>query len=271
MKPQRRSEKALGFGDPIKLKAADSETGILAGDTSQFWVVDSYGEFTIPGCFAESIRDRGPDGADRIVLRYEHYKTCGKATKLAETDTGLYAEAFVKDDGAEGSTLRSHLSEPYPITYGLSIGFYRQETRPATDSDPLILDFAPEWVKRMIAAEGGVGFLVGHTKTKLVEFSAVTFPAVDNATVTDYRSDMRASVISSLLSDLKAGRLSDDEVVALKDLTDAWLADVGTGKGETPDSTPEPRTAVRDYRPQIALLEAQARLWGIPTDGAHAA
>lgn len=262
---QRRSEKALGYTDPIHLKAAKPDTGYLAGYASKFWVVDSYGETVAPGCFQTSIAERGPDGANRIILRHEHGPVVGVATKMAEDAEGLDVEAFVKDDGQGGSALRSHLSDPHPVPYGLSIGFYRIGYRTGTEADPLIWDFAPAWAKKLSPEE-----ITVHTEMKLVEFSAVAFPAVENALVEGYRSLQREHTLQSLLTELKAGRLSDDELDLLKPLVEAWLADGRSNGGETPLETPTTRTVTRrNHAAEYALIEAQLRTQGIVV-GAHA-
>lgn len=248
--------KGVEVGELLDIRAANAETGILSGYASKFWVVDSYGEAIAPGAFQTSIKDRGPDGADRILLRYEHAVTVGKATKLTEDADGLAVEARVSDDGRDGTALRKHLADAIP--YGLSIGFYRKATRPATDDDPLILDHAPKWVTTLLASEGA-GAVTVHTDMKLVEFSAVSFPAVDNALVESYRADY----LSSLLTDLKAGRLSDEEQTALKELVDAWSADGGTVGARDAAPVDVTQTALRRRDLEVAHLFATARQWGI--------
>jgi HK97 family phage prohead protease len=255
--------KGVEVGELLDLRSSDAGTGLLSGYASKFWVVDSYGEAVAPGAFQTSIQERGPDGADRILLRYEHDVTVGKATKLSEDADGLVVEAKVSDDGKDGTALRRQLADGVP--YGLSIGFYRKQTRPATEDDPLNFDYAPAWIKQFIAADGP-GAVTVHTDMKLVEFSAVSFPAVDNALVEGFRAEQ----ISSLLTDLKAGRLTEGERLVLQELTDAWLADVGKGTGETPNLTPEPQTVTRNFRAEAALIFAEMREMGIVVDGVHA-
>lgn len=253
---QRPKIKGVEVGELLDIRAADAQTGIMAGHLSKFWVVDSYAETVEPGSFRESIDTRGPKGADRILARYEHSVTVGKATDLKEDDEGLWFEAKISDDGREGTQLRRHLADGIP--YGLSIGFYRKATRPATDDDPLILDHAPAWVRNLIASEGA-GAVTVHTNMKLVEGSAVSFPAVDNAVVESYRADS----LASLLTDLKAGRLSDEEQAALKELADAWLADGGAGVQRDAGPADVTRTALRRHDAELAFLFAQARQWGL--------
>jgi hypothetical protein len=93
-------------------------------------------------------------------------------------------------------------------------------------------------------------------EVKLPEVSAVSFPAVDNATVDSYRSQQRLSLLASLIPDLKAGRLSEDELAALKDAA-AEIADGRTAEGETPPAEPTTRTSKRQA---VALSLAVARL-----------
>lgn len=254
---QRPKIKGVEVGELLDIRAADAQTGTMAGYLSKFWVVDSYGEAMAPGSFATSIAERGPKGADRILARYEHYVTVGKATDLKEDDEGLWFEAKISDDGKEGTQLRRHLADGIP--YGLSVGFYRKATRPATDEDPLIWDEAPTWVKRMALDDGDLSLITIHTDTKLVEGSAVSFPAVDSAVVESYRADE----LASLLTDLKAGRLSDEERAALQELADAWLADGGAPRGETPAGADVTQTVLRRHDLELAWALSQYRGLGI--------
>src|SRR5687767_5755684 len=84
--------------DPAPLTRADGETGLISGYDSRWWVVDSYGECTAPGCFAVSIRDRGPKAATpRIVLRYEHMDTIGTYREMDEDGDGLVSVGLASD------------------------------------------------------------------------------------------------------------------------------------------------------------------------------
>lgn len=257
---RRPTIKGVEVGDLLDIKRADAETGFVSGYLSKFWVVDTYGETMAPGAFRHSITERGPAGADRILARYEHSVTVGKATHLEEDDRGLVFEARISDDGQMGTALRRHLADGVP--YGLSVGFYRKATRPATEDDPLVFDDAPGWIKNLMATEGA-GAVTVHTDTKLVEGSAVSFPAVDSAVVAGYRT----AELRSLLTDLKAGRVSAEEMAALRELADAWLADGGAGPGESPDPADVTRTASRRHDAEYAWLLAQARQWGVDLSG----
>lgn len=248
-------------GDALDLRAkATLDGGVLSGYGSKFWVVDSYGEFTIPGCFQKSIDERGPTGKDRILYRYEHDITIGKPTVLREDADGLYLEAKISDDGLWGTALRRQLADGVP--YGQSIGFRRVGFRSATETDPLIFDFAPPWVMQVPRTE-----LIGITECKLPEISSVSFPAVDNATVDDYRSAQRVALLASLIPDLKAGRLSEDELEALKEAA-AAIADGRDLPSEMQKQTPTTRTS-QACALELSLVAARLKSQGVNILGAN--
>lgn len=239
---------------PEPLAKASGADGVLSGYSTRWWVVDSYGEFTIPGAFAKSINERGPGSANpKIVLRYEHEHTIGRHTAMREDDTGMRIEAAISDDGMWGTALRRQLADGVP--YGLSIGFRRVKQRPATEADPLDFTYAPDYIKQMVAADG-VGFLVGLEEIKHLEDSAVTFPAVEPATVDGYRADildLPRRHIDALLRDARAGRLSDDHITSLCALAQTLPA-ASDPDGEMPAPV-APQTAVtrRNYAAEASL------------------
>jgi HK97 family phage prohead protease len=201
---------------PETFHKASGDDGILEGFNTRYWVVDSYGEFTVPGAFTKTIAERGPSGADRMFLRYEHEHTIGKHISLEETDEGVRITAKISDDGMFGTAVRAHLKDEVP--YGLSIGFRRIASRAMNESDPLIWDYAPEYIRQM--AVSNPEMIQGLTEIKLLEDSVVTFPAVDNALVTDYRAalDLTARALDRLMTDAKAGRLTDDHVLHFRQI-----------------------------------------------------
>ena len=202
--------------DPLELKA-DGGKGIIDGYASKWWVVDGYGECTAPGCFAQSVKDRGPAGVNRIPVRYEHEWTVGTHTKMTEDGTGLAIEAQIVDDGMYGTALRRHLDAGVP--YGLSIGFRRLTGRPATAEDPLIWDFAPRWMRE----QPDPSMVYVLQSVKLMENSAVTFPAVEPATIDSYRSDATPQ-LERLLASVKAGTLTESQVGLLREIAAALPA-----------------------------------------------
>jgi HK97 family phage prohead protease len=237
--------------DPLDFKA-DSQKGLLTGYASKFWVVDSYAEATAPGAFAETIAQRGPQGSNRILLRYEHEHTIGRHTNMLENDTGLAIEAKVADDGMWGTAVRAHLADD--VQYGLSIGFRRHSDRTAEDSDPLDFSSAPDWVKTLPRNE--IRVLTG---LRLMENSVVSFPAVDPALIDSYRSS--EPDIPALIAAVRAGNLSDDHLSQLRALLSETPADISSNS-ETP-VLPDARTARRGRAMEMTLLLADLRQRGI--------
>ena len=233
--------------DPLAIKAADTEKGLLTGYASKYWVVDSYAEATAPGAFAQTIADRGPQGADRILLRLEHEHTIGKHTQMSEDGTGLLIEAHVSDDGMYGTAVRRQLADGVP--YGLSIGFRRFTDRSAEDSDPLDFSAAPPWVQQLPRNE--IRILTG---LKLYENSVVSFPAVDPALITDYRSNPDDPDIEALLAAIKAGRLTPEQTAQLKVLlpADGPQADSETLAAARLTQTAKSRNYDAEYRLALA-------------------
>lgn len=245
--------------DPLSFKA-DADSGILSGYASRFWVVDSYGECTAPGCFQKSITERGPKSAQpRILLRYEHEYTVGTHTDIAEDADGLAIEALVKDDGMYGSVVRSHLGGDVAVPYGLSIGFRRIGWRTATDEDPLILDHAPAWARQMAATD--VSQIWVLTECKLLENSVVSFPAVDNALIDGYRADdLNGRALQRVLADLQTGRLAAPHIATLKQIAAALPADVAPERQRDADATTRAADGsgpdrLRNYRAELLLAE----------------
>ena len=239
---------------PEPLTKTRADDGVLEGYSTRWWVVDSYGEFTIPGAFSKSIAERGPKSANpKIVLRYEHEHTIGTHTEMVEDETGVRIAAKISDDGMWGTALRKQLADGVP--YGLSIGFRRVKQRPATEADPLDLTYAPDYIKQMIASDG-VGFLVGLEEIKHLEDSAVTFPAVEPATVDNYRSDvldLPQRHIDALVRDLKAGRLTDDHIHTLRAFAQTLPA-ASDPDGEMPAPVaPQTADTRRNYIAELRL------------------
>lgn len=242
------------------VSAAQTGDGVLEGYSTRWWVVDSYGEFTIPGAFSKSIAERGPSASkQRIIFRYEHEHTVGRHTEMEEDADGLRIKAQISDDGMWGSVLRSHLRDGIP--YGLSIGFRRVAERPATEADPLILDFAPDYIKRMVATDG-VGFLIGLQEVKHLEDSGVSFPAVDPATVDGYHTDvldLTRRHLEALVRDAENNRLTDEHQSLIRRL--AALVPAASGpdsdeRSDAPAASPDSTLSARTYYERcLELLE----------------
>jgi HK97 family phage prohead protease len=261
---ERRSSDILTKDyDPAPFTKADGETGVLDGYITKYWVVDSYGEFTVPGAFTKTIAERGPAGANKIFLRYEHEYTIGSMTDMVEADDGVKVSAKISNDGMYGTAVREHLKDGVP--YGMSIGFRRVASRPASEDDPLIWDFAPDYIRQM--AIDDPSFITGLTEVKNLENSVVTFPAVENAMVTDYRSaaDVAAKEIEHIYLSLKAGTLTDSHITQLRRLIADLPAVIGPD-GETPEPS-EKQTADPAKRNYITELNLALFNAGVTLEG----
>jgi HK97 family phage prohead protease len=196
---------------PLDFKA-DSEQGLIEGYASKFWVVDSYGEVTAPGAFQKSISERGPAGAGRIPVRYEHQHTIGTHTDMSEDADGLVIEGKISDDGQYGTAVRSHLKDG--VKYGLSIGFRAIGWRNATEDDPLDFSTAPSYIQKFPPED-----IIVLTEIRLMENSVVTFPAVDSATVDSYRNAAAVTGwrdMSALIAAVKAGAFTTEQLEELR-------------------------------------------------------
>ena len=77
-------------------------TGVkVSGYLAAFNNMDEQGDVLLPGCFAKSIQEHGPDSTSfrKIAYLYQHEtdEPIGRFTKLVEDNTGLYFEAELDD------------------------------------------------------------------------------------------------------------------------------------------------------------------------------
>lgn len=189
--------KDLQYRQTFEIRAVDDGGGI-SGYSSTHWRVDSYGTAMAPGCFQKSLAERG----DRIPLLLNHdvHLNIGIPDIQREDDKGLYIEASIFDDGADGTTLTRRLRSG--ARYGLSFGFRNLQDRSATEMDPLDLSQVPGISRNEVRI---------YTENKLYEHSIVTFPANEAAEITTVRHQARADALTSLLDDITQNRLSEDE------------------------------------------------------------
>lgn len=77
------------------VKDVDTKNGIVCGYFANFGTKDSDGDIILPGAFAKTIRENGPQGTQLIkhLLDHDKNKVVGKITELKEDGTGLYYES----------------------------------------------------------------------------------------------------------------------------------------------------------------------------------
>lgn len=85
----------LTKGYDFGFKDIDTKQGIVTGYFANFGSIDSDGDRIIPGAFAKTIRENGPEGTQLIKHLLDHNKTqaIGKITVLKEDSIGLYYES----------------------------------------------------------------------------------------------------------------------------------------------------------------------------------
>lgn len=218
---------------------ATNDGGGITGYSSTFWRVDSFGTAMAPGSFQKSLAERG----DRIPLLLNHdiYLNVGIPDVQREDEKGLYVEASIFDDGADGTTLTRRLRAG--ARYGMSFGFKNLQDRVATELDPLDLSQAPGLTRNEVRV---------YVENKLMEHSIVTFPANEAAEITTVRHQARADALTSLLDDITQQRLSEDEQALMARIVAAFPQ-------AAPDSTAAPRTSRSARRIDAEMALARMR------------
>lgn len=231
-------DKALQYRQTFEVRATNDGGGI-SGYSSTHWKVDSYGTAMAPGCFQKSLSERG----DRIpiLLNHDIYLNVGIPDVQREDDKGLYIEATIFDDGADGTTLMRRLRAG--ARYGMSFGFRNLQDRSATEDDPLDLSQVPGISRSEVRV---------YTENKLYEHSIVTFPANEAAEITGVRHQARADALTSLLDDITQNRLSEDEQALMARIVAAFPQ-------AAPGSTAAPRTTRSARRLDADLALARFR------------
>lgn len=200
MPPSNRKENRAS--EPSYDIRASGDGSGFAGYASTWWAVDSYLTAMAPGAFSETIKNR----ADHVKVLYNHNldDNIGVPEVLREDERGLYVEATIIDDGAEGTTFMRRLKGG--ARFGLSFGFRELRGRPATETDPINLSQWPGrgWADVWVIEE-----------VKLYEFSPVTFPSNETADITEIRKSGHVLALQSLYDDIRSGTLDDDEMRAV--------------------------------------------------------
>jgi len=225
------------------VEAAADASGAFDGYASTFWDVDSYGTAFAPGAFSKTLAERG----DRTLVLWQHdpYLPIGKPTAMAEDGRGLAVTAQISDGTNAGREALALLRDGVPL--GLSVGFRTLRERPVDlERDPVILDNAPSMVK------ANPEKTVIIEEARLFEFSVVSFPANEQATIAAVRRDSELEALVMLLSDVREGRLTPACRAFMADLVAAWR--------DAPDGArPAPRDAKAPRRVDAEVVMAR---WG---------
>lgn len=235
----------------VEIRATDDASGIT-GYASHFGSVDSYGTAMKRGAFTKTLQER----ADRIPVLWNHWSDTpiGRPTELREDETGLYFSAEIADDTTQGADVMALLRRGVPL--GMSFGFETIKSRPIEEGDSLNFEHAPDYFK---SAENRDQVRVIE-EVRLWEISVVTFPANEMATIDSVRAAEQVDALSTLLEDLRAGRLSDDDSrwSLLQDVA-AFTGTQPEPSDDTPLPTPDARRKELDRQAQIALADARLK------------
>lgn len=230
----------------VEIRADDTDKGI-SGYASHFNSIDSYGTAVKKGAFAKTISERG----DRIPVLWNHWSDTpiGKPTEMREDDTGLWFNASISEGTQQGKDVMTLLRDEVPL--GMSFGFETLRSRPLEEGDQIDWNQAPQFFKdnpdeaRMIE------------EVRLWEISVVTFPANEMATIDSVRQREQVDALSTLLEDLRAGRLSDDDSrwTLLQDVA-AFTATQPEPSDDTPLPSPDARRRNRYAEYQLLAMLA---------------
>lgn len=228
-----------------ELRAASDGAG-FSGYASHFWSVDTYGTAIKPGAFRKTIDERGA----RTPVLWQHNPDwpIGKTTLLREDRTGLRFDAAISEATTHGRDVMALVRDDVPIA--MSFGFQTTKERPATEKDPV--DFRH--------TDAGIDDVRIIEEVKLWEISAVTFPANEQAIITDVRRTAEAEAVASLLERLRAGSLSAADDALAAEFVAAYEARI---KPEPEPSTPLAARKPAPSRADVDKLLARLQLSGL--------
>lgn len=175
------------------LKFDDSQVSIeertFKGYASTFGNVDEVNDIIEAGAFKKSIKERGPNGSNQIKVLWQHSDPLGVPTVMKEDTNGLYVEGKISktrlgDEALE--LMRDGVVDKMSIGFSIPKGKFEYDEKMG--------------VRRI-------------KEVKLYEFSPVTFPANEQASITGVKS------LEGKLALLKSGAaLKDEELAELQAL-----------------------------------------------------
>jgi len=151
------------------LKEASNEKSIVAGYASIFNNIDSDNEMIIPGAFAKSLNERGPQSSTpRIKHLWQHstWEPIGLPVTMEERDKGLYFESKFGSDTFSQDKLKQHVDG---LITEFSIGFQ------VVKSEDVLDDSGNRQYRKLV-------------ELKLWEISSVTWGANSLTHITDIKT-----------------------------------------------------------------------------------
>lgn len=219
----------------LRVKQLD-ETGMFDGYASVFGNTDSYGDIVDRGAFAKTIGDK----AGRFPILWQHNpdEPIGVSTGMVEDMHGLAVTGQLNLDTQRGREAYSLLRQG--ALQGLSIGY--QTVNSVMDGK----------TRRL-------------TEVKLWEFSVVTFPANELATVTGVKGAAHLELaVAWAAAEVKAGRvLSAQNRVLVETARDA-LNDLlaASEPAAADDATPMVGAGMKQVEPGVPTPLASLYIFG---------
>lgn len=181
---------------PAEITAAAAkgdEPGTITGYASVFDVIDSYGDIIAPGAFTRTIAAWKAKGRPVPVLwQHDTYKPIGATLEIDEDDHGLRIKARLLVEDVKQAQ-EAHALAKANILGGLSIGFSLPRKTSAGGEAVTWDEERRAWIIHEV---------------RLWEYSAVTFPANDEATIDAVKAEARAALASATASAAATAEIS---------------------------------------------------------------
>ena len=140
------------------------------------WDKDEVDDIIEPGAYKRTIQQRGPQGANKIKVLYQHSDPIGVPVEMSEDERGLYTRSRVSNT-AQGRDVMQLMKDG--VISAMSVGFAIPEGKADLEDD--------QWTRHI-------------REVKLFEYSAVAFPANEEAVI---------EMASRIAATHKAGRLTE--------------------------------------------------------------
>lgn len=215
-----------------------SEAGVIEGYASVFNEVTSWGEIMAPGSFTRTLAAwKAKNRAIPVLWQHDAWEPVGVTTEIAEDEHGLRIKAQLVTEVQRAR--EAHALAKAGALGGLSIGFSIPAL--ASDGQPAVI-----WDEEQR--------LEVFREVKLWEYSMVTFPANEAATIDEVRQ--HTAVTRELVTALRDVKRALDDRAAPEDDARALLREA---RALTLKATPNRSDRKRvDTRALTALL-AEAR------------
>lgn len=164
--------------EPLEHRDANTPAGIITGYASVFDTIDSYGDVIQRGAFTRTLNAAKAKGKTIPVLwQHNPHEPIGRTLDITEDDHGLRIRAELLINDVEKAR-EAHALAAAGILGGLSIGFSIPKT---TSAGTPGVTYDPDTDTHQI-----------H-EVRLWEYSLVTFPANEDATMTSVKHALAAA------------------------------------------------------------------------------